>query len=258
MIEELLAGRGGAAALLLAVRLGVALRLVPLLGGRPLPWGAWLALVAALLPIVAGALPAAPPVVGGWPVLAASLAREAAIGACLGLLIRLALAVFETAGAMADVAARAFPGTGAEGSGPAGPHGTLFAVVGVAAFLATGGHRILIAAICGSFAAFPAGGLPAPAGALDSGAAGLAAGAFAVALAVAGPLFVAGLAADLSVALWARAEPAVASIASTQAARSLAVHVALVVFFGVGVALAADFAADGLARLPDALEANSS
>ncbi|HUT78531.1 MAG TPA: flagellar biosynthetic protein FliR [Polyangia bacterium] len=257
MIEELLAGRGGVAALLLAVRCGVALRLIPLVGGRPLPWGAWLALVAALLPVVAGAMPV-PPVIESWPFFAVSLAREAAIGACLGLLVRLALAVFETAGAMADAAVRAFPEPDAAGSGQVGPHGTLFTVVGIAAFLATGGHRILIAAICGSIAAFPAGGLPTPSGVLEFGAAGLAAGAFAVALAVAGPLFIAGLAADLAVALLARADPFVASGASTQAARSLAVHVALVVFLGAGVTLATEAAVEGLARIPGAFAVNSS
>jgi flagellar biosynthetic protein FliR len=249
VIEELLAGRGGTAALLLAVRLGVTLRLLPLLGGRPLPWGAWLVLVVALLPVAAGALPLSP-AIEGWPLLFVSAAREAAIGACLGLLIRLALAVFEIAGGMADLAAHAFPAPEGSGDGPAGAHGTLFAVVGIAAFLATGGHRVLIAAIRGSFAVFPAGGLPAPSGALETGAAGLMAGA--------GPLFVAGLAADLSLALWARAEPAVASIAAAQAARSLAVQVALVVFLGAGVALASEVAVEGLGRIPGAFAVNSS
>ncbi len=245
----------GVGALLVATRLAVALRLIPWLGGRPLPWGALLAAVAALTLLSCNG--AAAPLgegseVRGWPSLAALLFREAAIGACLGLLVRLAMAVFETAGAMADVASRAFP------AGGTGPHGAFYDAVGVAAFLAMGGHRVLVAVLFGSLAAVPAGSGQPPPGLAEVGAIELVTGGFAAALAVAGPLFVAGMAADLVAALFTRAEPALAPGAGSQAARSLAVHVALVVFLGAGATLAADTAAEGLTRIAADLAENTS
>lgn len=249
---------GGAAAILVAVRLGIALRLVPLLGGRPLPWPAWLALVAALVPL-AGSWVAPPPAddLGSWPAFAALLLGEAAVGAALGLLLRLALAVFELAGGMADAAVGG-PGGSEDGEARGGPHGVLFTMWGVAAFLGMGGHRVLLAALRGSFAALPPGGIPAAAGGLEPGVVGLLAGGFAVALAVAGPLFVAGLAADLTAALWARIDPAGGPGSGAPALRTLAIHGTLVLFLAAGVALAADAASEGVARVARELSQNTS
>jgi flagellar biosynthetic protein FliR len=238
---------------LLLIRVGVALRLTPFLGGRALPWPAWAGLSACvalvLLPTVPASGSAAVDTLGAWLVLAL---REALAGAVLGLAARIAFSVLEMAGGLIDAAWPAVFSIGSEGRAGRSPITTLYVLFGTAAFLLMDGHHALLAALAGSLACFPPTGIAAgvdPLAAGLDGAIGLFAGAFAFAVMVTAPVFVAGLAAELLAGLSERIAPVLGQGVGSQGLRTIAVQLALIAFLGVSVSAAVGFLRDGVERL---------
>lgn len=128
--------------LVLALRGGVAVAvLIALVGG--IPW-----LVQAGLALALGLWSAL--IVGTQPVVESLLlvgAREAVLGATLGVLAALPLVIARTAGRFVDVANR---GTGQ------GPYTALFGILAAAVFVGINGHVAVIRAVIDSFIAVPA------------------------------------------------------------------------------------------------------
>lgn len=128
--------------LVLALRGAVAVAvLIALVGGIP-----WLvqAGLAAALGLWSALVVGAPPVVDS---LALVGAREAVIGATLGVLAAMPLVIARTAGRLVDAANR--------GRGD-GPYGALFGILAAAVFVGIDGHVAVIRAVVDSFAAVPA------------------------------------------------------------------------------------------------------
>ncbi|BDG08948.1 flagellar biosynthetic protein FliR [Anaeromyxobacter paludicola] len=201
------------------LRLLPAALLSPLLGGPAAPPLARLSLAFGL-GAVAWSARGGPPPPAGLDLLAAA-ARELAVGVALGLAAALPVEAARAGGRLADTA---------RGATLAELHvaplrqresalGDLLAQWTVALAGATGGGRLVVAALLGSFEALPAGG-PASAGALlDSGL--LVAGELVgCAACLAAPAFAAVLAADLALALAARAVPQLAPGAAAAPARA--------------------------------------
>ncbi len=251
---------------LLAVRILVALRLTPFLGGRPLPWPAWLALAAALLlatwPV---ALESGASIQGegaaAWVVLAF---REALIGACIGIFARLVFSVLENAGRLLETAALGRiqgGGEDEEGVTSRGPIETIYVVGGTAAFLLVGGHRALISALYGSARAVPLGAGDGEGGwkaVLDGAgerAAELFATSFGAAALIAAPVFAAALAGDALVAIALRAMPAWSAASGSRAPRTLAAQLTVAILLGAGVAAAVDVLDGGMRRIAGAFGA---
>ncbi|MBW2277861.1 MAG: flagellar biosynthetic protein FliR [Deltaproteobacteria bacterium] len=238
---------------LLLVRVGVALRLTPFLGGRPLPLLPWAALSVCLV-MVLGPSALAPfdssaVGLGGWLVLAL---REALTGAVLGLAAKLAFAVLELAGGLLGDALPAVFQANGTGREQRSPIASFYVLFGTAAFLLMDGHHALISALAGSLVSFPPVGA-APAGDLLStgleSIVGLFSGAFAFAVMVAAPVFVAGLAAEVVTGLASRIAPALDQGAGSQGLRTIAVQLALVAFLGASVTAAVGFLRDGIEHL---------
>jgi len=238
---------------LVLLRVGIALRLTPFLGGRPLPLLPWAALSVCLVlvlgpPSLAPLEPAALGL-GGWLALAL---REALAGGALGLAVRLAYSVLESAGGLIGDALPAVFHLGAAGSSERAPIASFYVLFGTAAFLLMDGHHALVAGLAGSLAAFPPGGVDPTGSLLSTGlesAIGLFAGAFAFAVMVAAPVFVAGLAAEVFTGLAARIAPTLGQSAGSRALRTAAVQVALIAFLGASVTAAVGFLTDGIERI---------
>lgn len=231
----------GVGLLLTWIRVGAVLLIVPILGGRPLPFWAALPLSAALSLALC---PGAPQTAETTPhVLLALAVREAAAGAALGLSARIVFSIFESAGGLVEAAWA--PEAAASRDPDAGSPFTLFfAMVGVGAFLATGGHRALVLALDGSFrtcalGAFEGGGGEAIA---------LFSGAFAGAVMISAPAFAAGLAADAAAAIAARLAPSSGLEASAPVFRAICVQLAAVGVLAVAIQAGVDFLGAGLAR----------
>ena len=223
------------------VRIAAVLLLVPILAGRPLPF--WVALpLSAVLSFALGT--GTPQVVGAEPyVFLVLVLREAAAGAVLGLTARVVFSIFESAGRLVGVAADT-AGAGGRSSSDSS-FGLLFAMVGVGAFLLTGGHRALILALDASFRTCALGAWD---GAGIDGMVALFSGAFAGAVMIAAPAFAAGLAADAAAAIAVRLAPRSAFEADAPVFRALCVQIAAVGVLAVGVQAGVDFLREGLAR----------
>ena len=128
--------------LVLSLRGGVAVAvLIALVGGIP-----WLvqAGLAAALGLWSALLVGAPAVADSLVLVGA---REAVIGATLGVLAAMPLVIARSAGRFVDAANR---------SRGDGPYGTLFGILGAAVFVGIDGHVLVIRAVVDSFVAVPA------------------------------------------------------------------------------------------------------
>ena len=127
---------------------------------------------------------------------AAAVCSEIAIGAALGF----CGAVVFWAALLAGQAIDSALGCASEDDDNSGPFGTLYALLAVLAFLAMGGHRWLLSALLGSFAAIPPGHAlhPASASAILSA---LPSQALISASSIALPVLLALVAADVLVSL---------------------------------------------------------
>lgn len=131
--------------LLVFARVATALRLMPLLGGDLAPSLTWLAVSAALSMSLA-VLPGAPALEADASWLAAVLGQIAA-GAVIGAAGRIVLALLEIPGGLSGFVL--WP------EAPSPGHGLdlarFYSLAGIAALMATGGHRGLIVALSASF-----------------------------------------------------------------------------------------------------------
>lgn len=131
MTVLVLALRGAAAIAVLTTLVGGVPRIVRL--GLAVATGLWTAMMVGTVPEVDGIVLIA--------------AREAAIGATLGLVAAVPLMAAATAGLLVDFAGAA-----------RGPYGAMFSVVAAAVFVGIDGHVAAVAAIGESFRAVPAMG----------------------------------------------------------------------------------------------------
>jgi flagellar biosynthetic protein FliR len=189
--------------------------------------------------------PGAPPAAALDPhVLLALALREAAAGAVLGLGARIAFSIFESAGRLVGLAAAPDAAT-LHDADASSPFDLLFAMVGVGAFLLTGGHRALLLALEGSFRTCALGSWEGTSG---EGAIALFSGAFAGAVMISAPAFAAGLAADAAAGIAARLAPRSCLEASAPALRAICVQLVAVGVLAVSVQAGVDFLSAGLAR----------
>lgn len=194
------------AVLLVSVRVTGALTLTSVLGPASIPAPVRVALVLALSALLVSVLPIAPVLLDVSQLLIAA-AAEALIGASLALGFLAASAAMHLAGRILDVQM----GYGAASvlnpasDKPVPLLASLFGMLGVAVFLAIDGHHVLVRALSASIQAFPPG---TAAFALDWDALlAQSAAMFTFGLALAGPVMVALLLADVGLAVVARSVP---------------------------------------------------
>lgn len=186
---------------LLVLRIAAMLRLIPFFGGRPLGWLPWLALSSALAVIL---VPLGPRFCPEELSFASAAPGEIAIGALLGVSVRLSFSAFESAGALVRSALLPLPLPRDEEAGPRwGPDTKLFLVlIALVCFFSLSGHHALIKVLGASVECHPPGwastgvlelqARAAPEFFLNSMTLGIAAG-----LAVAAPVLTASILAEL-------------------------------------------------------------
>jgi flagellar biosynthetic protein FliR len=194
------------AVLLVSIRVTSGLTLAPVLGPASVPAPARVAIVLALSGLLVAALPVAP-VSLDLTGLVAAAGAEALIGGSLAFGFLAAYAAVQLAGRILDVqmgyGAAAILNPAAQA--PAPLIASLFGMVGVATFLAIDGHHVLIRALSASLEAFPPG---RPDLALDWDVLFRQSGVmFTFGLALAGPVMIALLLADIGMAVIARSVP---------------------------------------------------
>ncbi len=138
------------------LRVATVLRFVPFFAGRPLGWAAWLALSAALGLILVPLHPFAS--LGGKGYLVAALG-EIAVGALLGVSIRLAFSAFESAAAMVRSALLPFPleWDSAQEPGRGPDMGVFFSLIALVCFFSLSGHHALVKVMSASMECHPLG-----------------------------------------------------------------------------------------------------
>ena len=212
------------AAALVFCRIGAALRWVPFFGGDPLPGLAWLGLSGALTLVLFPLVPAAELTNNGIR-LAALIAKELFIGTLIGVLVRLAFSVLESAGRLARRAMYAVPFVPETDATI-----RLYFFVGAAALLLMNGHHALISGLAASFRCTPPQIFPDAALGGPNAAIALFSHAMSAAVLIAAPLFAAGLAADwVSASLSRLVSDAASSAAET--VRTLSVQAAVILTF---------------------------
>lgn len=219
-MERLVEWLGGEEAIVRAMAVGalVAARVAPLtllapwLSLRAAPAvvraAIMLALTVALAPIALGSAPQIPP---QGLALALLAAREALVGATFALATALPLHALDWAGRLVDtwrgasLAEVINPHTGERTS----PIGDLYLLMGVALFLALGGHRLALAAFAEGLVTVPVGSIAVGAGLSEValGSARLAGSALAFAAALAAPAAAAIVLVEVALGLVARAAP---------------------------------------------------
>ena len=222
----------GWALLLALARVAPAVVVAPTATGLALPRVALGALALAIAAVVAGGIEPAGGLLAaaGWPERLILLAREAAIGAVLGVVAAVPLAAAATAGRWAASLA-------GEGGAP-GAWGTAFALIGALVFFAVGGHLALASALGLSYRALPVGG---PGGLGVEHIVGAGAALFAAALALAAPLVVAAVVAALVVGAVERAAGLSGALVPELALRRLVLTLALAAaVLAIGLAVAGD------------------
>ena len=194
------------AVLLASIRVAAALALTPVLGPTTIPASARIVIVLALSAFVVSALPVATAPTDLAPLVVGALG-EVLIGASLAFGFLAAYGAAQWAGHVLDVqmgySAAVLLNPGTRSAAPL--LATLFGLLCVAVFLAADGHHVLIRAFDASLRAFP----PGRAGIeLDWSAIVAHAGAmFTFGLALAAPVMIALLLADLGMAVIARSLP---------------------------------------------------
>lgn len=220
-IEQLLA-----VAWLLVARLLPLVLLVPVFGVRGAP-AAWLviasvALAAALMPSASASAPTLPSDELALVVLSA---RELCLGALYALALALPFWALEWGGRLTDQ----WRGALSSGHGPSA-FGDLYLWIGIAAFLAIGGHRVVIAALADGLRSHPLGVVSAGGGfgVLALSSAHLAADALAAAFMLAAPVAAVLALFDVALGVVARAAPALPGFAlAVPVKAALALGVAL-------------------------------
>lgn len=218
-MEAIVAYLGGVDALsrwlgagtLVGARIAPLLLLAPWLVARTAPialrTSLGVVLVLVFTPLAMASAPAIPldPLV-----LALCASREALVGAIFALATALPFYALDWAGRLGDtwrgasLAEVIAPPTGERTS----PLGDLLLMLGVAIFLAIGGHRVALGGLAETFVSLPIGGAGLSSfGAVALGSARLVGQALALSLAIAAPMAVAIVAVEIALGLVARATP---------------------------------------------------
>lgn len=186
--------------MLVFVRVGAAVALLPGIGEQAVPQRIKLAVAVALTAIVAPAVP--PPGGAGF----GALAVEAAAGLVLGVGLRLMILALQTAGTIAAQSitlAQMFAGTGPE---PQPIVANLFTLAGIALFLGMGGLPRAVELLVLSYDLMPPGHLPDP-GALAGWGVARGAQVLALGFSLAAPFVLASLLYNLALGVMNRAMP---------------------------------------------------
>lgn len=202
---------------LAVARIAPVLWMVPFLGGKTLPPQARIALAVVLALLVFPALANGIGQVPSSPVaLVALLLKEVLIGTAMGLVTALPFAALDMSGRLVDTVRGANlaevldPHSGQRTS----PLGELHLLLGIAVFLAIGGHHVFLRTLADSFTALPVVEFPeahpATIGAFAESVAQLGAAALATAMGLAGPAIVAILATEVALGILNRAAPQIA------------------------------------------------
>jgi flagellar biosynthetic protein FliR len=235
-----------AAALLLSVRVGAALRLTPFFGGHPMPVLPWLGLSLSLGLLLATHFGAAGVPALDGPRLAALVIKELFVGIVIGVLTRLAFSVFEVVGEIAHLSSFAVFSTPDRN-----PLATAYRLLGVSGFLVLGGHHGLIQGLASTahcVAPFELPGWEPFAGAGQDAAVRLFAAAMATAVLISAPIFAAGLFADVVVGVLSRLQSGAAMLGA-QTVRAVAVQLVVVLSLGLVVTSAIELLESGLESL---------
>ncbi|HVS53693.1 MAG TPA: flagellar biosynthetic protein FliR [Opitutaceae bacterium] len=141
---------------------------LPLIAGRPIPIMVRLGIGVCFATLLAGIVPAAPPPLGVWPLVAA-VAMEVIVGLALGFVMQMAFASVEMAGRLisSEVGLMAMPGMGVP-EPTNEPLAALLSTFAVVMFFLLGGHHAVLTALARSFQLVPAGRAAFEAGAGDS------------------------------------------------------------------------------------------
>ncbi|NNG03338.1 MAG: flagellar biosynthetic protein FliR [Inquilinus sp.] len=195
--------------LLIFVRVGAALMLLPGIGDSTVPPRMRLVLALALTLLVAPPLtPLMPPPPDSPLALALLIGGETVVGLFLGLIVRLLLTAVDVAGTVVSFQlslANAFvfnPAMAAQGSLVS----NFFTTLGVLLILLTDLHHAMLTGIVDSYMVFAPGGTP-PAGDLADAVARQVAASFGIGLRMAAPFLVIGLIFYLGLGLMARLMP---------------------------------------------------
>jgi len=192
-------------AVLVFVRVGALVALMPGFGDAAVPPRVKLALVLALTTVVAPILTDARLALPSSPSLT-DLAGEVAAGLILGIGMRLFLLSLQTAAAIiaqATTLSQVFAGAAPE---PQPAIGNLFLIAGIALALAVGLHLRAVELILMSYDILPAGNLPS-AGAVADWGLGLVSQTFALAFSLAAPFVIASTIYNLTLGAINRAMP---------------------------------------------------
>ncbi len=234
----------GATIALLTFRIGAALRLIPFFGGAPLPLLAWAGLSVSLASLLAPQTGPANLEVGGG-ILIALACKEVFIGVIIGAMVRFSFMVLEVTGEIAGISSLTI-----HKDQEAGIYSKFYLLLGTGVFLLVDGHHALLQGIAATTRCVPPQGFPTAAGfgVVEEGIIALFSGAMATGVSTAGPIFAAGIAADLILGSLTRISQGVAE-AGVQTARVLATQLAVVVSLLFVVSSAVDFLQTSLQNL---------
>lgn len=197
-----------AGGLLVFLRIGAAMAVLPAFGEQAVPQRIRLVLALAFTVVVAPAVEADLPPIGADLARLARLGiAEIAVGLLLGIGLRLFVLALQTAGAMAGQASslsQIFGGSAGTDPQPAIAH--LLTIAGLALAVMAGLHVRVAEAFVGSYAAFPAGIFPNPGMVAEWGTLRVAQ-AFALGFTLAAPFVVASLVYNVALGIINRAMP---------------------------------------------------
>jgi flagellar biosynthesis protein FliR len=228
-------------ALLLLCRVGAALRLIPFLGGEPMPLIPWLsfsvAITYVLLPFSGSH--ATPEVTQ----LIALAVKEIFIGVVIGTVCRIGFLVLESIGRLAQYGA--FHTSTSSGDRTLS---LLYTMLGIGALLLMNGHHLFLRGLSATLKCLPLTVFPTAAFFDPHGIVSLFGSAMAFASLAALPIFAAALISDLMVASLSKflSDP-ITSIGD--ALRAVCVQIAVVLSIGVAVRLALQLISSGMDKL---------
>jgi flagellar biosynthesis protein FliR len=236
---------------LVSIRTGVALRLIPFWGSGLLPVVGWIGLSI----VIAGvSVPFCEPfaTIPDLSEFVALAIKEVFVGVLVGSLVRIVFSIFEVVGDLSRISALTIPGgENANGTGSA-PLTQAYVFLGSALFLLVGGHHAFITGFVGTMRSQPPTILPGLStfslGAAQA-AIGLLSAAIGTAVLVAAPIFIAGLLADVIIGVASRIVKDSFAMTGTQVLRAVFVQLMIISTLGFVVSVAIRFVESNLIKM---------